>query len=247
MASDAMDPAYLQQIRDYYETWTGSNLISLKHRTIKILVRSLSDPEIRWYHFHQLINKRRIYNDGFSEQIRDIMALDLIPLRIFQGCVEWLAPNEVNRSSSPRMISSGFIPVENDDDLKTSLKTAQLMRELEPNSSFIFSGNKSIHTWIYSQSPTLSDRELAHADLREAAELKFRKSYFKKIQRKIPYELDSRITQDTRRVVPIPGSLNAFTGRVVTILDSIAEISPEEIIRQSAVVGWDQLPISVFK
>lgn len=241
--SGKMTPTYFGQIQQFYESWQGQQLIDLNFRFIKILARHLKETEPRWYFFHQLVNKRRISNEMLPELLRSIIDEGIYPLRIFASCTEWLAPNEVWRKETPRIIRSGFVPFENDDNLHASINTACELVSVVKDPVLIYTGNKSIHVWVPISISQLSDKELAFADQRELAELNYRYQFFEQIKSQISYNLDKRVSTDTRRVVPIPGSLNAFTGRkVINIKPSkVCELNDQMIKENASIAGWRHL------
>jgi len=243
LKSEQMNQAYLDEIAAYYENWNGQDLVDLNFRFIKILTRTADDPKPKWYFFHDLVNKRRITNSQFPELVRRIIDNGIYPLRMFMSSTEWLAPNEVWRSDTARIIRSGFIPYENDDDLPTSIQAACALGKHVQDAYFIYTGNKSIHIWVKFAVKGIDDKDMAFADRREKAELDQRYKEFYRLKEKIPFKLDKRVSTDTRRVVPIPYSLNSLTGRKVIEINGkeICSISSNEVIHRSNHIKLDEI------
>lgn len=241
--AEKLSDDYIDLIIKYYRGWKSQQIIDIKYRFIKIFARNINSRSSDWYLLHQLVNKRRIDNNLLPKLINAIIDQGIIPLRVFHSTTEWLAPDEVweNRHHHPRIIRSGFVPFENDDDLATSLKTAIEVSNLLPNCYFVFSGNKSIHSWYpVDFSESLKDVDIADAKQRETTERNLRYELFHRIQKQTSYTLDNRISADPRRVVPVIGTLNALTGRSVFLLPNDLEtLSEEDIIQKSQPEGWN--------
>ena len=216
--SDQLTNADIDIITDYYHDWKGQHEVDLKFRFIRIVARTRDSSKLKWYHLHQLVNKRRILNHKLPLLLNEIIANDIIPLRIFHSCAEWLAPNEVCTGRNTRIINSGFLPFENDTNLAESIETAKQLTKILNDPLIVYSGNKSIHVWEKFQFKIQNNKELAYSDAREQKERLEREKRFNEIQATISYKLDRRISTDPRRVVPVIDSINGFTKRKVKSL-----------------------------
>jgi len=226
LIADQMDQTYLDDIADFYDHWRGQDSLQLKFRSIKLIAKVEGLKRLQWYYLHPLVNKRRISNSQLPSLLRELVGNCIYPLRLFQSCVEFLAPNEMRKDQNRRIIRSGFIPFENDINLEISLKTADELLQYISAPRVFYSGNKSIHVW----KPVGDTTEVnaAYADRRQRREKEIRIEIFEKIAQNISFPLDRRISTDPLRVVPMPNSLNAFTGRQVRELEanSLSEIDP---------------------
>lgn len=238
LAAEQLEKADLEIIKNYYNSWNYEGQINLKFRAIKIFTINEKDRNTIWINLHRSINKRRIYNHTLADAIRILIRKGIIPIRIFHSSTEWLAPNEIDsKNKHPTLISSGFLPFECDTSIDESLENARILVNHLPNSSITFSGNKSFHIWWndFDVSNYIKNKEsdrLWNKRFREKFELIARKKAFEEIKSQTPYELDYRISLDTRRVVPIIGTLNGFVKRkVISILsDDLKNYSTDKFL-----------------
>jgi len=214
-----------QLLVDYYTNWKYDSSVDLRYRFVKVLGYGIDEKKVRWLFMNRYCNKRRMNYDYLKLGIISLLEKNFIPLRVFHSASEWIAPNEVYRNPYSLWIrSSGFIPLENDDSLDISIKTALLVAsKLEGQKYFVYSGNKSIHVW-WSEFNFMDFLELPESNLyssarvREKMERRARKILYERLQQQIPYSLDYRSATDPRRIVPIIGTINCYTGRKVTSL-----------------------------
>lgn len=211
----------IRVLEEYYQNWEGMKQIDLNFRFVKIFGIDQSSSSGKWINLLNFINKRRVQNHKLNRYILELFDKDFIPLRIFHSTTEWLAPNEVwiQENYHPRIIRSGFMPFENDDSLEVSIQTAREVDQLLENLIFVFSGNKSIHSWYFFEIEdyisNFTTDNFAYGSDREELERKIRRKIFFKIQNQISHELDKRIAFDSRRIVPMIGTVNGITGRKV--------------------------------
>ncbi|MHA2090196.1 MAG: hypothetical protein ACW98K_04995 [Candidatus Kariarchaeaceae archaeon] len=231
-------------LKNYYSTWSGNYTVDLKFRLIKIFGVDLVQNSSRWISLHRFVNKRRLDNQNLPSLLLKLIDQQFIPIRVFQSVSEWLAPNEVHHL---RMIRSNIFPIENDDSLSKSIACAKEVAEtLAGEKLYVFSGNKSIHVWWinfefehFLTSPL--QESLGTTNQSEKFNRIARSKAFKDIQQKITHKLDRRISEDTRRVIPIIGTVNAFTGKTVLQMDyeTLMNITPSELLLKSSLNGWE--------
>ncbi len=209
-------------LRQYYINWEGDKTIDLKFRFIKVFGIDRSQNTTRWILLHWFVNRRRISNENLPKLILKLFDMNFIPIRLFQSVGEWLAPN---RHYNLHMIRSGILPLENDDSLLSSIECARQLLDFLPGLCYyVYSGNKSIHVWwlkfnFEDYFPEEWRKSIWSQQNREKLDRFARKKAFDSIQDKLSFELDKRNAIDTRRVVPIIGTVNAFTGRKVELLN----------------------------
>jgi len=221
-------------LRSYYKNWVFEDSIQLKFRYIKVFGHNLDINQPQWIVLHRKTNKRRIYNDTLVQNIQTLIDYDFVPYRIFQSVAEWLSPNEIEKQQAHYMLKTGIIVLENDDSFEKSVQTAiEISREWNEDFRLIYSGNKSVHAWLsIDENNYLEDMPVNQVwakGQREKIDKQIRKSIYENMQDKISHEIDKRSAVDTRRVVPIVGSLNAFTGRIVT------EVSAQSLINKDLI------------
>lgn len=232
---------------EYYDNWEYNPVIDLRFRFVKILGQRADDKEARWLFMNRYCNKRRMNYETLKSGIISLLEEEFIPIRIFHSACEWIAPNEIHRNPTSMWIkNSGFIPLENDDSLATSILTALSVAEkLKHEKYFVYSGNKSIHVWWpgfnfedYIDLPESALFGSAHS--REKMERRARRILYEKLQNQISYSLDYRNATDPRRIVPIINTINCFTGRVVTSLtsDQLKDGSAQSIEKMAEIRDW---------
>ncbi|MCY3412582.1 MAG: hypothetical protein INQ03_13165 [Candidatus Heimdallarchaeota archaeon] len=209
----------LHRISEFYETFEIGDEVDLKHRYIKLFAVSSSNREGLWLRLDKYCNKRRINNKDLGKLIRAIIEKGVYPIRLFHSVSEWLDPRAViHGNKQARMLRSGMMVYENDESLNESLLTAQeLNSKLSGEKYFVYSGNKSIHVWWLSFNP-LDYIDIDIEDFWKRREYYDRVARFKayeSMKKQTSFSLDKRVSIDSRRIVPIIGSLNAITGRTV--------------------------------
>ncbi len=240
-------------ISSFYSGWEYGGSVDLKFRAIKIwgLVKRIHKGKIKrkqsWASLQRTLHWRTIGNKKLGKAIRAYLKLDRYPIRCFMSSAEFLEPRAFSKRvlGHPRMISSGIVPFEEDTSLESSIETARLLRDVLKKDFeflFVYTGNKSIHTWIldfdwekWVPKKWLS-RNQHKASLREVGEHLARKELFKWVNEQIGNRtLDKDTTIDTRRIIPIVGTLNAQTQRMVVILDrkTIEQLAPIEIMEMA--------------
>ncbi len=232
----------------YYESWIPNSTIDLKFRFVKILCLDVKNHKLKWLLLHKYINKRRMNYSILSESLVNLIDKELFPIRVFHSVAEWLSPNELDHASTSNwLINSGIFPIENDDALDISIETAKLVyTKLNGTKHLVFSGNKSIHVWWMNFNwqeyvEVHEDEVYSKSSNREKYDRKARRISFHKLQSKITNTLDYRSAVDTRRVVPIINTINAFTGRIVTKLnyDELIKLSDKDILILSNLRNWN--------
>ncbi|MCH8906195.1 MAG: hypothetical protein IH840_03815 [Candidatus Heimdallarchaeota archaeon] len=218
-----MNEHQVNLVRSYYNNWEFHDSIQLKFRYIKVFGLNLRDNQAQWVILQRKTNKRRIYNHTLAENIQSLIDCQFIPYRIFQSVAEWLSPIEIEKKQPHYMLKTGIIVLENDDTFVKSVQTAiQVCEDWDQGYRLIYSGNKSVHVWLsIDENEYLtgkSNREIWGRGQREKIDKQIRKTVHQNIQARVDNEIDHRSAVDTRRVVPIVGSLNAFTGRIVSEL-----------------------------
>lgn len=231
-------------LKNYYTAWSGNYTVDIKFRMVKIFGVDLAQNSSRWISLHRFANKRRLNNQNLPSLLLKLIDQQFIPIRVFQSVSEWLAPNEVHNL---RMIRSNIFPLENDDSLSKSIACAKEIAEtLAGEKLYVFSGNKSIHVWwinfVFENFLTSTQQQrLSLTHQSEKFNRIARSKAFKDIQQKISHKLDRRISEDTRRVIPIIGTVNAFTGKKVLQMDykTLMNISSFELQRKTSLNGWE--------
>lgn len=226
-------------IKIYYQNWEADDTINLKHRFIKIFGFNTHKNQPQWIRLDRYRNKRVISNFMLGALIRSIIEEGFLPIRIFHSVAQWLDPRSViHGNRKTRLIKSGYLIFENDDDLETSLKCARELDKILPGEKYyVYSGNISIHTWwrdFHSKSYLVDVEEDEFWLNREYYDRVARYNAFKKIQRKIKFTLDDRVTIDSRRVIPMLNTLNAITNRRVILVKNL-NVGTEEIMRNAEI------------
>lgn len=248
IAAREICPKQISLLKEYYFNWKGDFTIDLKFRYVKIFGFDITSNNSRWILLDRFVNKRRIPNHLLPKIIIQLFEKKFVPIRLFQSVCEWLSPNDVYqlKIKNPRMIKSGIFPLENDDSLENSINCAkQLDDKISNNKYYVYSGNKSIHLWWMGFKFEEYLTKINSADIwkysnREKMENRARKIAFTLIQNKVSFELDRRNAVDTRRVVPIIGTINGFTGRKVSLLNrgQLRKISPKSLMKETIIENW---------
>ncbi len=240
-------------ITSFYENWEYSGAVDLKFRAIKIwgLVRRVHKGRLKrkqsWANLQRTLHWRTIDNQKLGKAIRAYLRLERHPIRCFMSSARFLEPRAFSKRilGYPRMISSGIVPFEEDTSLESSIETAKILRDILKNDFdflLVYTGNKSIHAWIlnFNWEEWVPKRWLIKnqykAHLREVGEYLARKTLFAWVRDQAKgRSLDKDTTIDTRRIVPIIGTLNAQTNRVVITLDQkiIEQLTPIEIMEMA--------------
>ena len=224
-------------IINYYNNWEADSTVNLKHRFIKIFGFNTVKDRPQWIRLDRYLNKRTIMNAQLGGLIRIIIQKGFIPIRIFHSVAQWLNPRAVMHGNRKiRLINSGFLIFENDDDLETSLKCAKKLQMTLPGEKyFVYSGNISIHTWWKDFQPEEFLEGVKEEELwsnREYYDRVARYTSFNEYQSKLKYKLDDRVTIDSRRVIPMINTLNAITNRRVLLIDNL-DVTTKKIMEMS--------------
>ena len=85
------------------------------------------------------------------------------------------------------------------------------------------------------------DEVYSKSNKTEKIDRKARKIAFQQIQSIISNPLDYRNAVDTRRVVPIINTINAYTGRIVSKLtyQDLEELTDKDILMRSKLRNWN--------
>ena len=240
----------LEAINRYYRNdFEIDQSIQLKFRFIKVFGLDIENQKATWIRLDNYLNKRRIGNANLRKNILELIDRGIVPIRMFHSASEWLSPNLVNftKTFKERMIGSGFLVLENDVSLDTSIQLAnELNSILQGDKLFVYTGNLSIHTWY-----TSFDIENYLSDLPDETELWGNREKYdriarfeslKRIQEKASVTIDDRPAIDSRRVVPIINTLNGFTGRKVTKIasNSLSSINSETLMQETLIANWNQ-------
>ncbi len=236
-AKKIIDQERIDRIKEFYKNeYRPDATIPLKFRFIKSFMFDENSGLFIWRSLHTLLNKRRFNENKLREDIIKAIDLGFTPIRIFHSVSNWLAPNEIRytKSQNGRLLNSGLFVLESDKNLKTSIEVAAKISQIYSNHKLylVFSGNRSIHVWFSDfdftqiiKNPTLLDNE--------KDDLKARRKFFYKLPTDLPARLDPQTSIDSRRVVPIIGTLNGFTMKRVTLLKELMD--EEQIQIQSKV------------
>jgi hypothetical protein len=226
-----MNEVTKQEINDfYYHDFTVSNLIDLKFRFIKIFCWDEKENSFYWNYLHRALNLKRIYNHEFQSKILEYIGTGRYPLRVFASASKWLNPDKIRNQKFDklRLMDIGILSLESDYNLDVSVESSlQLNEVVEEPHFFVFSGNKSIHCYLYNinYDKWLSKGELDKFMIHpEKISYQMRERIYNFYQSKVEFKFDKRTATDPRRVIPLPNTLNAFTMKVAKSLD-INEIS----------------------
>ncbi|RMG38043.1 MAG: hypothetical protein D6732_05585 [Methanobacteriota archaeon] len=215
-----------ETIRKFYRKYFHPDpKMDFKFRSLKGFFYDANRDTFYWRSLHNLFNKRIFDHGKLQFLIPKGIEKGYYPIRLFQSSTRWLDPRSMGKKTDFRqiMIGNGMAVLESDTSLEESISVALKCNDLlqEEKKRFIFTGNKSIHIWVVEFDPKKWVGRDCILDLE--CHLKARKVFFDSIQEKIAVKLDPQTTIDIQRLVPIVGSLNGFTGRVVTEL-SIGDI-----------------------
>ena len=236
----------IKALRNYYSNLKVDLTINLKFRYIKVYTYDLKNLEFNWLSLGRFFNKRRILNSQLPSYLLSLIEKKLIPLRVFQSATTWLSPAEVFiKNQGSRLLESGIFPFESDENLEKSILAARQLSQILTGYNIIYSGNKSIHIWWHNlnfeDKTTLTQEQIySHKFMREQEERRLRKIVFADLQSQIDYPLDRRNAVDTRRVVPVIGSVNGLTGRVVTKIskEMLFKTTPTELRQRCRLPDW---------
>lgn len=201
-------------IEQFYEEWKGPIVPDLKFRFVKMFTYNVITKSYQWNFLHRLVDRNRSVD--IREEIREGMSRGVIPLRIFHSAAEWYAPYKfVGTSHKSWILRQGIIPLECDESLASSII---MMEELRSEiKRFVYTGNRSIHAWLTPDDDIWKrgKEDLHKPEEREKYDLFLRKLHFQRISDMVSVQLDPQTTIDSRRVIPMIGTLNALTGRIV--------------------------------
>ncbi len=208
-----------ETIRVFYEDhFEPDPKIDFKFRSLKGFFYDANRKTFYWRSLHNLFNKRTFNQKKLKTLIPEGIQKGFFPIRLFQSSTCWLNPRIMGKKTDFRqiMVGYGMAVLESDQNLDQSIQFAIQCRSLLPEEKlrFVYTGNKSIHVWLTSFQPKKWVGRDCNVDLE--CHLEARKSLFEKIQSRTEIELDPQTTVDIRRLVPIVGSLNGFTGRMVS-------------------------------
>ena len=240
-------------ISSFYSTWEYNGAIDLRFRAIKVwgLVRRIHKGRLKrrqsWANLQRTLHWRTIGNEKLGKAIRAYLKLNRHPIRCFMSSAEFLEPRTFSKRmlGYPRMISSGIVPFEEDTSLESSIETARMLKDiLKKDFDFllVYTGNKSIHVWLLNFNweewvpKKWLIRNQHRAPLREVGEYLARKALFEWVKDQADgRSLDKDTTVDTRRIVPIIGTLNAQTNRAVITLNQkiIEQLTPMRIMEMA--------------
>ncbi len=220
LAESLYSEEWISSIRDFYiEEFRDPEFPSLKFRYIKFYGYDSIKKTYMWFYLHRVLNRRSFLQGSLKKSLIQVISKGIVPIRLFFSAAEWSYPYLIRglKSRRTRYLSPGIVPIESDVSLEVSHEVARVLAgALHGDKKFVFSGNKSIHVWLYNfdsgSSWDISSIETVEEDL------EFRRYVFDVAQSLVPHELDRRTTEDTYRVLPVIGSLNGFTmGRVTEI------------------------------
>ncbi len=234
-AVKCIDSETLEIISNYYaDSFTPDPMISFKFRFFRGFYFDANTQKYLWRSLHNLFNKRTFTQEKLKNLIPIGISKGFFPIRIFYSSTQWLNPREVGKEKdfSSFMINSGIAVLESDLNLEESIIHAlQIDDVLEEKLRFVFTGNKSIHVWLTDfNAEKWLDKTY---DILEFSifELEARRNLFGYVKDATGIPLDSQTTIDIYRLIPIVGSLNAFTSSKVLELTrkDLEELSATEI------------------
>ena len=249
-----------KRIASFYRGWEYDlNGIDLRFRGIKVmgLVRTIRGGKLKWKvswaFLHRTVNKRRILNKNVGNAIRAYLSKGRFPLRVFMSSVEFFDPRRLEKRilGVPRILNSGIVSFENDENIGVSIKTALAVSDVLKDYEyvFVFTGNKSIHVWVLNFNweewapKKYLVRNFYNAKIREVGEFLARKKFYDWVVDATGItNLDKSTATDTRRVIPVIGTLNALTWkRVVKIDRKELELGDPDYILRRATVALPQI------
>ena len=228
LAKKAITPGKLGCIEDFYSKWEPTNQIDLKFRFLKAFIYNKNTDSFHWTYLHRKLQTRVFTNELVKDGCLRLIRAGIIPVRLFMSSSEWLYPYKIMGfySQTSRLIKTGLISLEADESLEASIQLAQkldpFLKRHKHNVKYVYTGNKSIHSWVFLDSlDWIPNPQSFVWTRREKAELLGRKSFFRWISGKTNLLLDKRTAIDPRRVVPYISSLNGMTGRIVKEIEDI--------------------------
>lgn len=221
---------------DHFEPDPSMNF---KFRALRGFFYDANRKTFYWRSLHNLFNKRTFDHKRLKSLIPEGIQRGYFPIRLFQSSTCWLDPRSMGRKTDTQqvMIGNGIAVLESDVSLEDSIsETLQAVKLLTNNKlRLIYTGNKSIHIWITDFDTKEWVEQECIYDLE--CHLEARKRLFMEISKQGKFKFDPQTTIDIRRLIPIVGSLNGFTGRVVTefTIEQLESSSADEIRERTKV------------
>lgn len=242
-AQEELNDQRLQLIKSYYsKSWIQFS--QLQFRYAKLFAYNASESSYYWISPARYANIKRLTAAKFELFVSQLLQMDIYPLRIFQSSCEWLNPDRVELPTHHQryLLNAGIFAIECDTNLADSLENSQVLSQIVHDTTwYVFSGNKSVHAWIMNAELSSWIIESDQSSY-ENTVLQARQRYFEYLQQRLPHPTDSRTALDTRRILPMIGSLNALTGRIVTKLakNEVATLSPAALRTKTTLIGWNK-------